>query len=603
MLRGADRQADLPAARRSGAQAAAAAQGERSDDAPRRRERRLHHRVGDQRRDGRRPAGAHDVGEHRRRRGGRRYRSARRSARRRASDFSATARIRGGAITSTGYEVEGPLQSRSMQVGGLAMHWGGVTPRFSPEDFKQQYAVRRRHRLADHVRRARSVLSGSGRGDGRRGRAGAAQTSTRAASRSRCRRFRSRTTSSSSRSGRRAPASRCGASRRRRTRSRIADGRSAAATTPARRSVPIGAKYSPDFTWNALRNDEQSARSMPRTLVRKLVLDAERQNDLARRSRSIATARTSQSSSRRSCSSSPRATHGARTCCCSRRRAGAQNGVANRSGLVGKYLAGHRNVRRYVDLPLRLYPGMNEQHSLVTKQFMRHKAGQADSFVTTCAIWESSVGKTPRLVDDNGALMLGDAILDDWRQRTKTGTARVRAYYDVIPDRASELTLDATRKNAVGRSAAEARVSRRARVGGAARAARKIRSARCSPTWRARATARCCARRRGQLPGSSGGRLPHGQRSVVERRRFVGTSARSRESVRRRRADVREREAARTRRSRSARWRCARRTRWSKRDLPQESGIERPRCWTANDWPRAVALSHRRRRAARARRR
>src|SRR5207253_2384376 len=37
-----------------------------------------------------------------------------------------------------GYEIEGPLQSRSMQVGGLAMHWGGVTPRFSPEDFTQR---------------------------------------------------------------------------------------------------------------------------------------------------------------------------------------------------------------------------------------------------------------------------------------------------------------------------------------------------------------------------------------------------------------------------------------------------------------------------------
>ena len=35
-----------------------------------------------------------------------------------------------------GYEIDGPLQSRSMQVGGLAMHWGGVTPRWSPEDFK-----------------------------------------------------------------------------------------------------------------------------------------------------------------------------------------------------------------------------------------------------------------------------------------------------------------------------------------------------------------------------------------------------------------------------------------------------------------------------------
>ncbi|HWP38671.1 MAG TPA: NAD(P)-binding protein, partial [Gemmatimonadales bacterium] len=28
------------------------------------------------------------------------------------------------------------IQSRSMCVGGLAMHWGGVTPRFTPEDFR-----------------------------------------------------------------------------------------------------------------------------------------------------------------------------------------------------------------------------------------------------------------------------------------------------------------------------------------------------------------------------------------------------------------------------------------------------------------------------------
>ena len=37
-----------------------------------------------------------------------------------------------------GYEIEGPMQSRSMLVGGLAMHWGGVTPRFTPEDFKHK---------------------------------------------------------------------------------------------------------------------------------------------------------------------------------------------------------------------------------------------------------------------------------------------------------------------------------------------------------------------------------------------------------------------------------------------------------------------------------
>jgi quinoprotein glucose dehydrogenase len=46
--------------------------------------------------------------------------------------------------------------------------------------------------------------------------------------------------------------------------------------------------------------------------------------------------------------------------------------------------------------------------------------------------------------------MLGDDILRDWRARTKTGVARVRAYYDVIPDRSSELTLDTNRRNEWG---------------------------------------------------------------------------------------------------------------------------------------------------------
>jgi glucose dehydrogenase len=123
--------------------------------------------------------------------------------------------------------------------------------------------------------------------------------------------------------------------------------------------------------------------------------------------------------------------------------------IANSSGLVGKYLTGHRNVQGFVELPLRLYPGMNEQHSLVSKQFMRTKPG-SEFIRHDLRIWESSSGKTARLANDKGELMLGDAILDDWRNRTRTGAARVRAYYDVIPDRSSELTLDSSKKNEWG---------------------------------------------------------------------------------------------------------------------------------------------------------
>src|SRR6185312_5715735 len=78
--------------------------------------------------------------------------------------------------------------------------------------------------------------------------------------------------------------------------------------------------------------------------------------------------------------------------------------VANSSGLVGKYLTGHRNVGGYVELPLKLYPGMNEQHSLVTKHFMRPRPG-SPYIRHDLRVWESAVNKTPRLADDKGNLM------------------------------------------------------------------------------------------------------------------------------------------------------------------------------------------------------
>src|SRR5690606_24067283 len=65
-------------------------------------------------------------------------------------------------------------------------------------------------------------------------------------------------------------------------------------------------------------------------------------------------------------------------------------------------------------------------------------------------IWESSVGREPRLRGDDGAPLFGDAMLADWRKRAKGAAARVRAYYDVLPDRESKLVLDDARKNRFG---------------------------------------------------------------------------------------------------------------------------------------------------------
>lgn len=345
-----------------------------------------------------------------------------------------------------GYEVEGPLQSRSMQVGGLAMHWGGVTPRFSPEDFKHQsiYGVGTDwpisyEELDPFYQEAEELMGVAGEQGPReldpRGKpfpmpalpltynlellkawatkSGIAMWSQPSAKNSVAYRGRAQCCRNDT-------------------------------CSPI---CPVGAKYSPDFTWSELRRANR-IRLVPRTLVRKLVLAPSGKTI----SHAVAVDRdhpeTPVEFHAKLFIVAAGYTWSAHLLLLSA-QSGAPNGVANASGLVGKYLTGHRNVGGFIELPLRLYPGMNEQHSLVSKQFMRAKQG-AKFIRHDLRVWESATGRTPRLSDDSGALMLGDAILDDWRARAKTGAARVRAYYDVIPDRASELTLDPTRKNQWG---------------------------------------------------------------------------------------------------------------------------------------------------------
>ena len=125
------------------------------------------------------------------------------------------------------------------------------------------------------------------------------------------------------------------------------------------------------------------------------------------------------------------------------------DGLANRSGLVGKYLAGHRNIGAQVRLPMRLFPGINSQHSLVSKQFMRSPATER-YLRHDLRVWESSFGQEPRWRGVEGEPLFGDAMLEDWRGRTRSGVARLRAYYDVLPARDSEITLDAGTRNAFG---------------------------------------------------------------------------------------------------------------------------------------------------------
>jgi quinoprotein glucose dehydrogenase len=125
------------------------------------------------------------------------------------------------------------------------------------------------------------------------------------------------------------------------------------------------------------------------------------------------------------------------------------NGLANRSDHVGRYMTGHLAHQTTIDADLKIYPGMNEQHSLISRQYFRCSTS-APYVRHDLRVWESGGGRAPRLRGADGALLLGDALLDDWRTRTTRGTARVRGYFDVHPDRESRLTLSPTARNRWG---------------------------------------------------------------------------------------------------------------------------------------------------------
>jgi glucose dehydrogenase len=123
--------------------------------------------------------------------------------------------------------------------------------------------------------------------------------------------------------------------------------------------------------------------------------------------------------------------------------------AANSSGLVGKYMTGHSFIGAQIELDATLYPGMNEQHSLISRKYFRC-ATDVPFVRHDLRVWESSAGREARLKDATGKLLLGDAVLEDWRSRTVRGAARVRAYYDVHPSADSTLTLDGSKKNSWG---------------------------------------------------------------------------------------------------------------------------------------------------------
>jgi len=125
------------------------------------------------------------------------------------------------------------------------------------------------------------------------------------------------------------------------------------------------------------------------------------------------------------------------------------NGLANSSGLVGRYMNGHAFISASATIDAQTYPGLNMTHSLISREFFRCPVDKP--FVRhDTRVWESSSGRDPRLRSAEGRLLLGNELLEDWRARTTGSSVRLRAYVDVHPSADSGLTLDPQKTNRYG---------------------------------------------------------------------------------------------------------------------------------------------------------
>jgi choline dehydrogenase-like flavoprotein len=227
-----------------------------------------------------------------------------------------------------------------------------------------------------------------------------------------------------------------------------ADGRGACCTFNS--CVPIcpnGARYSPDWTFRNLVAQKRITLH-DRTLIRRLVLDDARPTIAA--AQGVHQDRPDQTAEYRAtlfvvAAGYAWSPHLLLLSACSR----FPNGLANSSGLVGCYMNGHKFFSAQATVALQIYPGQNTHHSLISRHHLRC-APDAPFVRHDTRMWESAVGRSPRLRDDKGRLLLGDELMSDWRTRTAGGSARLRAYYDVHPSKDSRLTLDTARKNRYG---------------------------------------------------------------------------------------------------------------------------------------------------------
>jgi quinoprotein glucose dehydrogenase len=343
------------------------------------------------------------------------------------------------------------IMSRSMVVGGQALHWGGTTPRFTPEDFRHHsmfgvhvdwpidYGT-----LDPYYQEAEERIGVAGeQGPEPLDPRGAPYPMPPVPLTWTLERLQEWLTAAG------IPTWTNPVSKN----TRPWRGRNVCQRFDTCNVCPTGAKYTPDHTLAQLMAGGR-VRLHPRTLVRRLELEAGTDRIHAAVARSYDDPETDVVYRAPTFVLAAGYTWSPHLLLLSAQGRW-QEGLANSSGLLGGYMTGHRSVSAMVELPVRLLPGMFFGHSLISKYFQRPTvdggSGLPGGFLChDFRVWESTSARGPRLRDDQGLLLLGDEQMTDWRARTSAGTTRLRCYYDVIPHRDSRVVLDRGTRNRFG---------------------------------------------------------------------------------------------------------------------------------------------------------
>ncbi|MEZ5286924.1 MAG: GMC family oxidoreductase [Vicinamibacterales bacterium] len=226
------------------------------------------------------------------------------------------------------------------------------------------------------------------------------------------------------------------------------DGRGACCVFDTCDICPTGARYSPDFTFRQLIDQGQIVLH-DRTLVRRLELAEDR--PVVAAATGVHRDRPDETQEYRA-----RAFVVASGYCWTSHllllsaNSRFPNGLANRSGLVGRYMTGHTFTEGRVRIDDQTFPGQHRVHSLISREYFPCCLTDRPFIRVDTRVWEDSAGREARLKDDGGWLLLGDEVFDDWRARTTGSSVRLRTYLDVHPSADSRLTLNPASKNRYG---------------------------------------------------------------------------------------------------------------------------------------------------------